>query len=167
MTTGYINILLHTSYVRNKTLESCNIWVNSRILSFCITDSSGHNADKLAANNQRAARIIMASVFTSSSHTSTDHVLSDSVVSGISTVTCCAGCDVYFDCMELWRKGTATCRESSPATDYSKGTRGGLRRCHWNWLNSFTVGEWNRYLKWNIEIIERFYWKDGCFTSLD
>ena len=160
MTTGYINILLHTSYVRNKTLESCNIWVNSRILSFCITDSSGHNADKLAANNQRAARIIMASVFTSSSHTSTDHVLSDSVVSGISTVTCCAGCDVYFDCMELWRKGTATCRESSPATDYSKGTSSGFfgRRIeqlpemkHWNYWEVLLEGR-VFYLAWLVQI---------------
>ena len=139
---------LQASLFSNKTPQRCNIWVNSRVVSFCATNSPGHNADKCTVNNQRAARITLASVFTSTRHTSTDHVLSDSAVSGISTVTCCTGCDEYFDCVELWRKW-ATWSESSPATDYSKGTSSGFCGGQRNRLNSYSVGEWNRYLRRN------------------
>jgi len=78
-----------------KTLERCNIGVNSRVISQCGTESEGHNADKLVANNQRATRIILARVFISTRHSSTDHVHSDSTVSGIRTIAFCTGCDVY------------------------------------------------------------------------
>jgi hypothetical protein len=39
--------------------------------------------------------------------------------------------------------------------------------CFWvgKW-NLRPVVLWNRYVKWNTEIMERFYWEDGCFNSL-
>ena len=165
MTPGYISVLLHASFLSNKTLDICNILVKSRVQSFCATDSPGHNADKLAANNQRATRITLARVFTSTRHSSTNHVRSDSVEIGISTIAFCTGCDVYFDCLELWRI-YATWTETSPATDYSKGTSNWFCGCQRNWLNCWSVGEWNRYLKWNTDIIERFYWKDGFLPRM-
>ena len=70
MTPGYISILLHASIFSNNTLESCNFWVNSRVISFCATGSPGHNTDKLLAKNQRAARITLEGVFTSARHSS-------------------------------------------------------------------------------------------------
>ena len=165
MTPGYISILLHSSIFSNKTLESCNIWVNSRELSFCATHSPGHNADKLSTKNQRSARITLARVFTTTRHTSTDHVDSDSTVIDICTIAFCTFCDEYFDCLELWRI-YATWTESSPTTDYSKGTSRRFCGSQRNWLNSCSVGEWNRYLKWNTEIIEVFYWKVGCLPRM-
>ena len=117
LTPRYISILLHASFLSNKTLESCDIWVNSRVLSTCATNSPGHNADKLNANNQRAARITLASVFTFTRHTSTDQVVSYSIVFDISAIACCTGYDDCFDCLELWRMGSATWRENSPATE--------------------------------------------------
>ena len=72
-----------------------------------------------------------------------------------------------FDCLELLRIYATIWRENPPATHYREGTSrwfwGGQR----NWLNCWSVGEWNRYLKWNTVIIERFFWKDGCLTSHD
>jgi hypothetical protein len=165
VTPGYINILLHASCISNKTLESCNIWVNYRVPSFCATDAPGHNADKLATNNQRAARITLASECTATRHTSTDHVLSDSFVNGINTIAFCTRCDVQVDCLE-YPNGPVTMNEFSPATDYSKGTSSRFWRSKRNWLNSWPVFEWSRYLKWSIEIIEVFYWKDGCLPRM-
>ena len=120
----------------------------------------------MAANNQRSTRIILASVFTSTRHSSTDNFLSDSTVSGISSIAFFTGYDVYFDCPELWRKDWIIKTKSTPATDYSKGTSRWLWGGQRNWLNCWSVGEWNRYLKWNTVIIERFYWKDGVLPRM-
>ena len=162
-----MNNQLHASLVSNKTPESCYIGVNSRETRLSATDSPWHNADKNAINNQRSARINFASVFTTTIHGSTDRVRSDYAVVVISTIELWNWYNVQFDCMELCRICWVTWIERSPATDYSKGTSSGFCGSQWNWLNPWSVGEWNRYLKGNTEIIEMFYLKDECFTWLD
>jgi hypothetical protein len=149
----YISILLHASIVSNKALEGCNIWVNYRVPSFRATDSPGHNADKNTFNNHRAARITVASTVTFCRPSTTDHVLSNSVVNGISSIAFCTGCDVYIDRLELIPKGPVTMLQFSPATDYSKGISNWFCGGQRNWLNFWSVDEWNRYLKLNTDII--------------
>jgi hypothetical protein len=166
VTPGYISILIHASCISNPTLESCNIWVNSRVPRLSATECPGHNADKLAANKQRAASITLAGVFTSERKTCTDHVLSDCVEKVIITDTSWTGYDVYFDRLELWRKCCTTWRESSPATDYSKGTSRGFCGGQRNWLNSWSVGEWRRYLKWNTKLLRCSTRKTGVLPGM-
>jgi hypothetical protein len=166
VTPGYFSILCHSSLFGDETLESKNIWVNSRVIRQCATQSPGHNAGKLAITSQRAARITLASVFTSTRHTSTDHVDSDSAVIGISSIAYCTVYDCYFDCLELICKW-ATWSGSSAATYYTSCTSSGFCGCQGNWPNSWSVGEWRRYLKLYTEVIERFCRKAGCFTWND
>jgi hypothetical protein len=65
--------------------------------------------------------------------------------------------------MELYWKWVSW-RGSSPAADYREGTSSGFCDGQRNWLNSCSVGEWNRYLKVNTDIIEGFCWRFGWFT---
>jgi len=51
--------------------------------------------------------------------------------------------DVYFNCLEVWRKGRINIIESFPA---SSGFCGGQR----NRLNFWSVDEWKRYEGWNF-----------------
>jgi hypothetical protein len=75
-----VTFLVDTSFLGNEISESCNIGVHSGERGFTTPNSPGNEAGQSAINNQRAARITLASVFTSTGYTGTDHILSDSAI---------------------------------------------------------------------------------------